>query len=47
MFTVYVLKSRKDDKQYIAYTSNLERRLVEHDSGIAKSARSRKPSDRN
>ena len=30
MYTVYVLFSRKYDKIYIGYTSNLERRLISH-----------------
>jgi len=45
MFTVYVLKSRKDGKRYIGFTSDLERRLSEHNSGMVKSTRNRKPFD--
>ena len=42
MFTVYILKSLKDDKRYIGFTSNLTRRISEHNSGLVKSTRNRK-----
>ena len=41
--TVYILRSEKDGKRYIGLTSNLERRLTEHNSGKVKSTRNRKP----
>ncbi len=45
MFYVYVIKSKKDKKLYTAYTSNLKRRIIEHNSGNNKSAKSRVPFD--
>ncbi|MDD4178912.1 MAG: GIY-YIG nuclease family protein [Candidatus Margulisbacteria bacterium] len=33
---VYVLKSLKNGRYYVGYTSNLERRLLEHNSGKTK-----------
>ena len=33
MFYTYVLRSRKNQKLYYGYTNNLEKRIVEHDSG--------------
>jgi putative endonuclease len=43
MYFVYILQSEKDKKRYIGFTENLERRLSEHNSGLAKSTRNRKP----
>ena len=43
MYTVYVLKSQKDNKLYIGQTSNLGKRLNEHNSGMCKSTKSRLP----
>jgi putative endonuclease len=43
MFFVYVLLSEKDNKRYIGYTNNLERRLSEHNSGLVKSTKNRRP----
>ena len=43
MFFVYVLKSLKDNKRYIGMSSNLNRRLIEHNRGLVKSTRNRKP----
>jgi putative endonuclease len=43
MFTVYILKSLKDNKRYIGYTENLTRRLNEHNSGETKSIKGRLP----
>jgi putative endonuclease len=43
MFTVYILLSKKDNKRYIGFTDNIERRLSEHNSGSVKSTRHRKP----
>ncbi len=33
MYFVYILQSINADKFYVGYTSNLERRLLEHQSG--------------
>lgn len=43
MYYVYILKSLKDGRTYTGYTNNLERRLVEHNSGQNRSTKSRKP----
>jgi len=42
-YTVYVLRSLKDHKRYIGVTSNLARRLREHESGSVESTRNRRP----
>ncbi len=43
MFTVYVLRSLKDNKRYIGYTSNLTLRLEEHNYGLVTSTKNRRP----
>ncbi len=43
MFYVYVLKSLKDKKRYIGYTSNLEIRIKAHNEGKVKSTKNRVP----
>ena len=40
---VYVLRSLKDKYFYTGYTSNLENRVKEHNTGKVKSTRDRKP----
>jgi putative endonuclease len=35
MYYVYLLKSQKNDSLYIGYTKDLERRLKEHNAGLA------------
>lgn len=45
MFYVYLLKSRRDSKLYIGYTSDLRRRIREHNEGLNKSTRTRRPID--
>ncbi len=42
-YTVYILKSSKDNKRYIGCTNNILRRLDEHSIGLVKSTRSRRP----
>lgn len=42
MFTVYVLLSEKDNKRYIGFTDDMERRLTEHNLGKVKSTKSRR-----
>ncbi len=37
--TTYILKSIKFDKYYIGQTSNLEKRLAEHNKGRSKSTK--------
>lgn len=43
MFYTYILKSKKNDNLYIGYTSDLERRLIEHNQGLNFSTKSYKP----
>ncbi|MBT4120638.1 MAG: GIY-YIG nuclease family protein [Candidatus Magasanikbacteria bacterium] len=43
MFYTYVLKSNKDDKLYIGFTDDLKRRFTEHNDGLVKSTRDRRP----
>lgn len=40
---MYILKSLKDSDLYFGYTSDLRKRFKEHNLGIAKSTKSRKP----
>ncbi len=42
-YFVYILFSKSDGKRYIGMTSNLERRLFEHNAGLVKSTRYRRP----
>ncbi len=43
MFYVYILFSKKDQKFYIGYTTNLKRRLKEHEGGMVDSTKYRRP----
>lgn len=43
MFCVYILQSLKDGKIYVGYSSNLRRRILEHNEGKVPSTSSRKP----
>ncbi|OGI99315.1 hypothetical protein A3H53_00245 [Candidatus Nomurabacteria bacterium RIFCSPLOWO2_02_FULL_40_10] len=43
MFYMYILKSEKDKNLYFGYTSNLGKRLKEHNSGLVRSTKSRIP----
>jgi len=43
MFAVYILKSLKDQFPYIGYSSNLKKRIVEHNSGKVFSTKIRRP----
>ncbi|MFH1404809.1 MAG: GIY-YIG nuclease family protein [Patescibacteria group bacterium] len=43
MYFVYLLKSKKDNQFYIGHTNNIERRLKEHNSGLSRSTRARRP----
>lgn len=43
MYVMYVLKSLKDEKLYIGFTSNLKRRLSEHNEGKSPSTKGRGP----
>ncbi|MDD5567405.1 MAG: GIY-YIG nuclease family protein [Patescibacteria group bacterium] len=42
-FYTYVLKSEKDGKRYIGYTSGLKRRVQEHNVGLVEATRPRRP----
>jgi len=42
-FVVYVLQSVKSGRLYIGYTHNIERRLIEHNSGQTASTRNKGP----
>lgn len=43
MYYIYILKSLKDNKLYIGQTSDLQKRISEHNSGLVKSTRYRMP----
>ncbi|MFH1543063.1 MAG: GIY-YIG nuclease family protein [Patescibacteria group bacterium] len=43
IYYVYVLKSKKDSKLYYGFTRNLNKRLVEHNSGKVTSTKYRRP----
>ena len=43
MYYVYLLVSAKDLKQYIGLTEDIDRRVVEHNSGKVESTRYRRP----
>ena len=43
MFYVYVLKSQRDFKRYIGQTENLQKRFDDHNLGLCKSTKSRRP----
>jgi putative endonuclease len=42
-FLVYVLNSLKDNKHYVGQTSNLDRRLEEHNQGRVRWTKSHRP----
>lgn len=43
MFYIYILHSLKDNNLYVGYTSNLRRRLNEHQNGLSQSTKYRTP----
>jgi putative endonuclease len=43
MYYVYLLKSKKDSKYYVGYSSNLRSRYEEHQSGLVNSTKNRRP----
>ena len=43
MFFVYILKSKKDGNLYIGYTNDLRKRLKEHNLGLVRPTKSRRP----
>ena len=40
---VYILRSRKDKKLYVGYTTNLKNRLIKHGYGKVIATRNRRP----
>ncbi|MFC2084366.1 GIY-YIG nuclease family protein [Bacteroidota bacterium] len=42
-YIICILKSIKDNKRYVGMTSDIKRRIKEHNSGLVKSTRNRKP----
>jgi len=43
MYYTYVLKSEKDGMHYIGFTEDIEKRIIEHNSGSVPATRSRMP----
>ncbi|MFA5050773.1 MAG: GIY-YIG nuclease family protein [Patescibacteria group bacterium] len=43
MFYVYLLKSKKDKKLYIGFTDDLKKRFIEHNKGLVKATKPRRP----
>jgi putative endonuclease len=43
MYTVYVLRSLRDRKHYTGYSSGVDKRLFEHNSGKTESTKRRRP----
>ena len=43
MFYTYVLKSEKDKRLYIGFSSNLKKRLDEHQKGLVSVTKNRRP----
>jgi len=42
-YYVYVLKSMKDYKNYVGYTEDLKLRFEQHNKGLVKSTKNRRP----
>ena len=43
MYYVYVLKSINFDRRYVGFTTNIEKRLAQHNSGKTHSTKAYKP----
>jgi len=43
MYYIYILKSKKDKKLYIGFTTQLNRRIKQHNDGESLSTKSRRP----
>jgi putative endonuclease len=43
MYYIYLIKSKKDNKLYIGLTTDLRKRLIEHNQGLTKSTKNRRP----
>lgn len=42
-YFIYILFSKKDNKLYVGCTTDLEQRLIDHNSGKVSSTKSRRP----
>jgi putative endonuclease len=42
-YFMYILKSESTDSSYVGHTSNLEKRLIEHNNGKSLSTRGKRP----
>ena len=43
MWVVYILQSEKDQSYYIGCTENMDKRLIEHNTGLSKYTSSKMP----
>ena len=43
MYFTYVLESKKDNKLYVGFSSNLKSRLKKHNDGFVKATKNRRP----
>lgn len=43
MYTVYILYSHKDKKLYVGCTTDIEKRLVRHNTGQVEATKNRRP----
>jgi len=43
MFYTYVLKSKKDNKLYVGFTPDLKKRMLNHNKGLSKATKDRRP----
>lgn len=43
LYFIYILKNLKDNKLYIGYTNNINRRLKEHNKGLVSVTKYRRP----
>lgn len=43
MYFIYVLQSLKDQRTYVGYTDNVEKRLTKHNKGYVRSTKHRIP----
>lgn len=43
MYYTYVLKSKKDEKLYVGFCEDLQKRLKEHNDGLVSATKNRRP----
>ena len=43
MYFVYIIKSLKDGKNYVGQTNDIEKRLRQHNAGMVRSTKARRP----